>query len=176
MRRNKATLRIAGEPLWRRQELVLSAAGADPVLFALRPRQRSFGRRALEIRDTVENAGPLAGIHAALAASPGPLLAVLAVDMPRIGAAWFRRLRRHARPGCGAVFRGPDGFEPLAAIYPREALAEATRRLRAKDHAVHRLVETLVRARRMKVLNLSPRELAQAANWNRPGDVLNAAN
>ncbi len=172
MRRNKATLRVDGEPLWRRQEGVLRAAGAEPVLFALRPHQRSLGRPALEIRDTVEDAGPLAGIHAALAACAAPLLLVLAVDMPRIGPGWFKRLRAHCRDGCGAVVRGPHGFEPLAAIYPREALAEATRRLRRGEFAVHKLIAALVRVRRMKVVRLSAKDAAQAGNWNRPTDVL----
>jgi molybdopterin-guanine dinucleotide biosynthesis protein A len=171
MRRNKALLPVDGEPLWQRQERILRAAGADLVWFALRPRQRSLGRRAWEIRDSVENSGPLAGIHAALVASPAPLLAVLAVDMPRIQASWFRKLRRAARAGRGAVFLSPHGYESLAAIFPREALAEATRRLRARDFAAHRLVEHLVRAGHLKVLRLTAREQPQTANWTRPGEI-----
>ncbi len=174
MRRNKATLRVDGLPLWQRQERVLRAAGAEPVLFALRPRQRSLGRPALEIRDTLENAGPLAGIHAALAACPAPLLVVLAVDMPRIEPDWFARLFALCRPGCGAVARGPQDYEPLAAIYPREALAEATLRLRRGDFAAHQLVQSLVRAKRMRVLKLSGADTSQALNWNRPADLIQA--
>ncbi len=171
MGRNKAIIRVAGEPLWRRQMRVLAAAGADPVMLALRPRQRSLGRPFLEIRDSVEGAGPLAGIHAALVGCTALLLMVLAVDMPRVEAGWFKRLRAQCRPGCGAVMRGPRGYEPLAAIYPHEALAAATRQLRRGDYAVHRLVSTLVRARRMKVVRLTARAAAQTLNWNRPTDI-----
>lgn len=170
MGRNKATLRAAGELLWRRQRRVLLASGCTGVLIALRPRQRSLGNRDREIRDRVRDAGPLAGIEAALAACSTPLLALLAVDMPRIEPAWFRRLRRLARAGRGAVFRGAAGLEPLAAVYPREALPLVTRRLQQRQFAVHRLVGELVRAGRMKVIPL-PRALhPQAANWNRPAD------
>lgn len=175
MRRTKATLRSGRELLWQRQSRVLRSAGCRPVLLALRPRQRSLGDRAREIRDQASEAGPLAGLHAALAAGDAPLLAVLAVDMPRIEPAWFRQLLRHARPGRGAVFAGPDGLEPLAAVYPREALPVAGRRLRRRQLAVHRLVAELVRARRMKVLPLPAALRPQAANWNRPGDPGRAA-
>lgn len=172
MRRNKATLPLNGQPLWQRQAKVLRAAGCSPVLFALRPRQRSLGHRAMEIRDVVEHAGPLAGLHAALAAASSPLVAVLAVDMPRVTTGWFRRLRGSCTSRRGAVFRGPEGVEPLAAVYPRAAaLVEATRRIRRSDLAVHRLVAALVRAGHLKVLRLTARELPQAVNWNRPKDV-----
>lgn len=171
MGRNKATLRAGGELLWRRQSRILKEAGARPVLLALRPRQRSLGRSASEIRDRWENAGPLAGLHAALTASPAPLLMVLAVDMPRADASWFRRLLRRCRAGRGAVFVGPSGPEPLAAVYPREALGEATRRLHRGQLAVREFVTALVRSRRLAVLRLTRRELPQCANWNRPADL-----
>lgn len=171
MRRNKAKLPVGGVPLWRRQTAVLAGAGAKPVLIALRPRQRSLGAPRREIRDSVADAGPLAGVHAALARASSPLVAVLAVDMPFLEASWFRRLRRACAAGCGAVYRGPRGYEPLAAIYPREALPEAGRRLRRGSRAMHRLVAALVRARHLRVVRLASREIPQAANWNRPADV-----
>lgn len=170
MRRNKATLLAGSEPLWRRQRRVLRASGCTCVLIALRPRQRSLGDRAQEIRDRVNEAGPLAGIEAALAASASPLLAVLAVDMPRITASWFRRLLRLARKGRGAVFRGAGGLEPLAAVYPQESLPIVRQRLRRRQLAVQQLVSALVRASRMKVVPLLPALRPQAANWNRPAD------
>jgi molybdopterin-guanine dinucleotide biosynthesis protein A len=171
MRRTKAWLLLDGEPLWRRQRRVLAAAGADPITIALRPRQRSFGLPAAEIRDTLPDAGPLAGIHAALAATDAPWVAVLAVDMPAVTPAWFAALRRRCRPGLGAVFRGPRGFEPLAAIYPREALAPATAQLRRGNFAVHHLIRTLLRTRRLRAARLPAGLHAQAENWNHPGDL-----
>jgi molybdopterin-guanine dinucleotide biosynthesis protein A len=172
MGRDKARLLWRGTPLWRRQVRVLARAGARPVLLALRPRQRSFGLRGREIRDGQADSGPLSGLCAALAASSSAQrVAVLAVDMPHVDAVWFRRLEARCRPGVGAVMFAAEGFEPLAAIYPRSALAVVVRRLRRGHLALQGLVAELVRRGEMVALRLPPKERWRAANWNEPGDV-----
>jgi molybdopterin-guanine dinucleotide biosynthesis protein A len=169
---DKARLRLRGEVLWRRQMRVLSEAGATPVVVVRRDDQAKLGRGDVRIvHDTFVGAGPLAGLQAALsAAGEARWIAVLAVDMPAIDAAWFRRLRRACAAGCGAVGRHADGFEPLAAIYPREALAVVTRRLERGQRAMQDLVRALLRARRMTVVEIGTEERTAMANWNSPGD------
>lgn len=171
MGRDKARLRVGATALWRRQLRVLESAGADPVVLALRPRQRSFAAGVPEVRDAAADTGPLGGLQAALAASGAPWLAVLAVDMPRVDAAWFRRLRRRCRPGVGAVVLEPGGFQPLAAIYPRCALGAVEARLRGRALALQGLVAELVRRGRMAVVRLPPGERWRGANWNTPADL-----
>ncbi|MFI5335717.1 MAG: molybdenum cofactor guanylyltransferase [Opitutales bacterium] len=171
MGRDKARLLFDGQPLWRRQLRLLECIGANPVRLVLRPRQRSFGDRTREIRDSVENAGPLSGLLAALTAAPTPWLAVLAVDMPHLDATWFRRLRRLCRPGVGAVVMVPAGYEPLAAIYPHTARTIVARRLHGEKLALQDLVAELVRRRKMKVLRLPASEGWRTANWNTPADL-----
>jgi molybdenum cofactor guanylyltransferase len=171
MGRDKARLRVGAALLWRRQVAVLAAAGARPVMLALRPRQRSFGAGAPEVRDTVEGAGPMGGLHAALAASPAPWLAVLAVDMARVDAGWFRRLRRRCRAGVGAVVVEPEGFQPLAAIYPRAALGVVEGRMRRRRFALQGLVAELVKRGRMVAVRVPAAERWRAANWNFPSDI-----
>lgn len=171
MGRDKATLRIGGTPLWRRQVGVLRAAGAAP-LFLVRARgQRALatGRRTRLLRDAVADAGPLAGLHAALSASDAAHLAVLAVDLPAMDAAWFTALARRCAPGVGAVARTARGYEPLAAIYPRAALPLITRRLAAGELALQDLLRTLVRGRLMRVRRVRAAD-ARLANWNTPAD------
>jgi molybdopterin-guanine dinucleotide biosynthesis protein A len=171
MGRDKARLVVDGVPLWRRQRGVLEAAGAGSVVVVLRPRQRSLGNRRAEIRDPLSDRGPLAGLQAALVGTRAAWLAVLAVDMPRVDPRWFRRLRRHCRAGVGAVVRTADGYEPLAAIYPRAALSVVERRLQGGQLALQGLIRELVRRRQMVAVRLPASALRQAANWNTPADV-----
>ncbi|HVU15418.1 MAG TPA: molybdenum cofactor guanylyltransferase [Candidatus Didemnitutus sp.] len=172
MGRDKARLLWRGQPLWRRQIRILERAGAHPVRLALRARQKSFGESSLEIRDRHPNAGPMSGLQAALEAAAGSeWVAVLAVDMPRIDADWFRRLRARCRPGVGAVRVARNGFEPLAAIYPTAALSVVTRRLRRRKLALQALLAELTDCGLMVPLRLSKADLTKVANWNEPRDV-----
>ena len=192
MGRNKALLRIDGEPLWRRQLRILKESGADPVWLVQAPGQPALTRGVL--RDTVREAGPIAGLHAAFLAIEPPgvrpdilrsparerrdktskrrtHLAVVAVDLPHLEPAWFTRLAKLCAPGIGAVARTPDSYEPLAAIYPHEALAEVESRLNEGALALQELIAALVRSRRMRVLPLKAAECRQLANWNMPTDI-----
>ena len=174
MGRDKALLRVGGEVLWERQVRVLRVAGAQPVVVVRRGEQSALGRdkrqRIRNLVDTFVDAGPLAGLHAALAAAETPLVAVLAVDMPEIDAAWFRWLAGFCREESGAVVRHADGFEPLAAIYPRSVLVTVTRRLRRDALSMQELIKGLVRAKRMTVVSLPEEERWRVKNWNRPKD------
>ncbi|HVU25111.1 MAG TPA: molybdenum cofactor guanylyltransferase [Opitutus sp.] len=170
MGRDKARLRVDGELLWRRQVRVLREAGAERVLVARAAAQRVLERDVRHVRDAVTGAGPLAGLQAALRATEARWVAVVAVDMPAVDAAWWRRLWADCKDGCGAVARHAAGYEPLAAIYPREALGEIERRLAGGRGSLQELVAALVRRRRMKVWRLPKKELWRVANWNRPAD------
>ncbi|MGH7995256.1 MAG: hypothetical protein ACREFX_02780, partial [Opitutaceae bacterium] len=96
------------------------------------------------------------------------LVAVLAVDMPGIGAAWFDRLRAACRPGCGAMGRHGGVCEGLAAIYPVEAFAEATRRLGASDRSLQALARALAEAGLLTFVPISVEEQACFASLNSP--------
>jgi molybdopterin-guanine dinucleotide biosynthesis protein A len=171
MGRDKARITVDGVPLWRRQVAVLEAAGACPVWLALRARQHSLGERRREIRDGVPGAGPIGGLHSAMLASTSRWLAVLAVDMPQVDAAWFRRLRRRCRRGKGAVVAQPDGYEPLAAIYPSAALGVLERRLKRRQYSLQGLLAELVAGGTMAAVRLPDSEGWRAANWNAPADM-----
>ncbi len=173
MGRDKARLRVEGEPLWRRQWRVLRKSGARPVVLVQTPGQRALTRQrdVRVLRDRFENSGPLAGLHAALSETRAEFVAVLAVDMPAIEPGWFERLFAQCAPGCGAVVRSKNGYEPLAAIYPREALADAEARLERGKYSLQHFVAALVRSRRLRVLRARATDLPQLANWNAPADV-----
>lgn len=174
MGQDKALLVLEGEPLWQRQARVLQAAGAG-VVGVVRQREQAPLARPASIRlwhDTVTGAGPLAGLHAALSACKTEWLAVLATDMPRIDAGWFQWLGGFCRPGCGVMARHPGGgHEPLAAIYPRAALAEVARRLHTGSRSLQSLADLLIAEGRLTSVPLPPAEVWRVANWNTPAEV-----
>ena len=172
MGRDKAMLAWKGEPLWQRQRRVLREFGAAPVTIVRRRGQTQLGGNVPLLYDTIEGGGPLAGLHAALLACRTHLLAVLAVDMPQIDAAWFRWLRSFCRPGVGAVVRAVDGFEPLAAIYPREALTTVVSHLDLGDGSLQHLVSALVQAGRLVLVPLPASKRRYLTNLNTPNDPI----
>jgi molybdopterin-guanine dinucleotide biosynthesis protein A len=169
MGRDKARLRVDGVALWQRQRRVLAAAGARPVIFALRAGQRRFAPGLRAVRDTRSGVGPIAGVQAALRACESEWLAVLAVDLPRVEAAWFEKLAALCRPGRGAVGISREGFfEPFAAIYPRAALPEIERVVVAEQGSwsLQPVLREWVARGVMKAVRLSVREQATLFNWN----------
>lgn len=173
MGQSKAELEWNGEPLWRRQFGLLREAGAKPIALVRRPDQPDLGA-PLCWRDTRAGLGPMAGLEAALAEAgrrpaPSPWLAVIAVDMPRLTADWFRTLRAACAPGCGALGRHAEAGEPLAAIYPLEALPEVSRRLDAGLTSLQRLAEALAQLGRMRFLPIA--DPAPFASVNTPADL-----
>ena len=176
MGRNKALLDVDGEPLWRRQVRVLRGSGVDAVAVVLRPGQEllpGLGEAEVRVlRDLQPEAGPLAGLHAALMAFPQTRhFFLLAVDLPRIEAGWFRWLQGFCDRGTGAIVQHDGGYEPLAAIYPAGALPAVADHLARGEFSLQRLTGELVREGRLRSLPPPAGRLDWLANWNEPGDV-----
>jgi molybdenum cofactor guanylyltransferase len=166
---DKALLPLGGEPLYLRQVRVLREAGAERVVIIRRPEQAAPA--GIECwRDQWAEIGPLAGLQAALAPRAAGLVAVLAVDMPAIDAGWFHWLQQACGPGRGAMARHDGICEPLAAIYPGEALDEVNRRRAAGDYSLQRLAVALAAVGRMRLLPVPDREQARAGSINSPAD------
>jgi molybdopterin-guanine dinucleotide biosynthesis protein A len=164
---DKALLTVGGQPLWRRQWAVLAEAGATERFISARPEQGWVPDGVPVVRDAVAEAGPLAGIAAALEQMRGTHLLVLAVDLPRMEAAWFGRLRALCAPGVGAVGRREGFYEPLAAIYPRGLARDAAARLMRGEYAMQRFIAAAGAA--LRSVGIGADEAAWFANWNEPG-------
>jgi molybdopterin-guanine dinucleotide biosynthesis protein A len=167
MGRDKALVEVDGEPLWRRQVGVLHAAGAGRVVLARRRGQENVGYPDCCF-DAFEGCGPLAGIHAALEIGGHPLVAVLAVDMPGIDAGWFKWLLGFCGPGVGAAAGAPGTLEPLAAIYPIEALPVAAARLARRELSVQGLAAELAAAGRMSLVAIPAEYAGRVPSLNEP--------
>ena len=170
MGRDKAEIQIGGESLWRRQFGVLAAAGASPVVLVRRPGQ-SAPEGAECWRDGRPAAGPLTGLETALAPRRDSWIGVLAIDLPDIDAGWFLWLRGFCRPGSGAAARRGRFCEPLAAIYPAEALPEVSARLDRRELSAQELVHALAADGRMTLVDLPAAEEVRLRNLNTPEEL-----
>src|SRR5947209_1394482 len=90
MGQDKATLIVDGETLLQRA-IARMRTVADPVILAAAGMSVDAPPGCVVVHDAVRR-GPLAGIPAALRASPHSLCAVVAVDMPDLSPALLRAL------------------------------------------------------------------------------------
>jgi len=169
MGRDKALLPVGESVLWQRQWDLLAALGVTDRWLSVRAEQTWVQTGIPVVHDEVPDAGPLAGIAAALEKMRGTHLLVLAVDLPRIEPAWFERLKSQCVPSVGAVGQREGFYEPLAAIYPRELAREAAARLVRGEYALQRFIAAASGA--MKTIEIGATEAVWFANWNECGDV-----
>ncbi|WP_104108323.1 molybdenum cofactor guanylyltransferase [Nocardioides sp. 616] len=137
---DKAALQLHGRSLL---ELALDALGeADEVVVTGPPAPTQ--RPVTFVLEDPPSGGPVAGLLAgrdALARTPG-LLAVLAVDMPRVDRGTIRRLLAAATGHDGAFLVDGGGRRQLCGVLRPERL-DAVRPEQPHDAAVHRLLAGL---------------------------------
>jgi molybdopterin-guanine dinucleotide biosynthesis protein A len=121
---DKALLALGSLTLIERAaEAVMDAAGGVVVVGDPR-RYARFGFTVIE--DVYPGAGPLGGIHAALAHSPSDWNLVTACDMPGLEGVWLRRLVEETGryPHAEVLIPQAGGRgQPLCAMYRRSCLA-----------------------------------------------------
>ena len=178
MGRDKARITVGGEPLILRQLRVLHDAGMGRrgVAVSQTPPvgQLDDLPPGVEVlRDERLGQGPLAGIERALGAvQPAEThVLVIAVDLPRLTAAFLGSLLQGVRPGIGVVPSVEGRLEPLVAVYPRECHGEVAVRLVRGSASVQDLLRSGLREGWMIECPVAPGEAALLANWNRPGDL-----
>ncbi len=169
MGRDKALLEHEGAPLWRRQRVVLAAAGATEIFLSVRTDQawadRAEGFTGV-LHDALFSCGPLVGVTAALEHTALPWVAALAIDLPAITPEWFAGLWAGCAPGVGAVGRRAGFFEPLAAIYPRELRFPAWEAIVRGEFSFQSLLATAVEQGLMRVREITDAEVPLFTNWN----------
>jgi len=186
MGQDKAWLQADGESLLARQIRVVCEVGANEVFISghANTDYSSFDCRVLH--DQRIEAGPLAGIESALAASSSSLLLVLAVDMPKMQVGLLRQLAARCDEGVGAIPRVEGEIEPLAAFYPRVAvnvIAELfsapsgsgsrgeTSRVWKKSPSATAFAGKCVKCGLAKFVDVAGSETHFFANWNSPKDL-----
>ena len=140
MGQDKACLPFDGRTLIERAVRILEPISRE-VLLATGTSQRYADLHKRFVLDVVPNAGPLAGLCAALAeVAPGELLCCLACDMPFAATSHFEALIAEAHSSqLDVCMLAADGrSEPLCAVYRssclgpmRAALADGERRVKS---------------------------------------------
>ncbi len=130
---------------------------------------RPFGYQpqdALELPDLTPFPGPIGGVYNGLAHCRYDLLAVLAVDLPRVPPTLFTRLYRewHAEPTLDVVYPVARGgnTQPLAALWHHRALPKLEQALALNTGP---RVRDVVMTLSSRVVPIDPEELA---NINTP--------
>jgi molybdenum cofactor guanylyltransferase len=139
---DKASIEVGGVTLLERAVTRLREV-CDPVLIAPGDVTVAAAGADGSVVDAMPGAGPLAGLVAALRASPHHLLAVAAVDLPWLDPALFRLLAGRIGAHDAALCETDRGVEPLHAVYAQSALATAEARLRGPDRSLRGLIDGL---------------------------------
>ena len=172
---DKAFIKIAGVPLWRRQLEMLEA---------LRPRELFIAGPAHDewqeidcviIPDAEPDAGPLAGIAAALRRCSAPLLLVIAIDLPKMTDAYLRKLVDSCAAEVGIVPTDGERLEPVAAVYPTLSLPVAKSCLASRDLSVQRFAARCVAEGLAIQREITPEQRPLFLNMNTPDDLALAA-
>ena len=171
MGRDKTTLLSRGKPLWQIQLELLQklepteifvSARTDPVW---RPADVQF------IADDLPSRGPLSGLAASLTRMRAQHLLALAIDMPFMTEEYLTFLCNQIEPCRGVIAKIEDRFEPLAAIYPQETLANFQSALSGKDFSMQTVVGRLATEGKLRVMLVTSEEKNLFLNLNEPADL-----
>ena len=168
---DKATLIWAGQPLWQHQLARLQEIQPAEFFISGKP-ERPYAQAGLSIiEDALPDAGPLAGLQAALRFCTLDWLLVLAVDLPEVPADFLVSLLVAAeRTGRGQVPARGDWQQPLAAVYPRTVEPWAEECLAAGKRSLRHFVEGAVQRGWVEWREVSEREYGFFRNLNTPTD------
>jgi molybdopterin-guanine dinucleotide biosynthesis protein A len=167
MGRPKALLPVGETTLIEWLAARLAPAFAHLLVAARSPEQLPPALRPHLVRDLHVGAGPLAGVEAALAASPHDLVVAVACDMPAVTPDLTRRLAEAAAsdPSCDAVVPRVDGRpEPACAAYRQSAAGPIAAALREGRYRAADVLADL------DVNWLDDEDPALFANLNTPAD------
>ncbi|MDB6114600.1 MAG: hypothetical protein JWQ62_1545 [Lacunisphaera sp.] len=168
---DKATVLIAGQPLWQRQVHLLRELRLQTVRLSART-VPSWCPPDLEVMlDRPPSRGPLSGVAEGLRGLRTTHLLVLAVDLPRMTTAHLRKLCRMAQPGVGVIPWQGGHFEPLCAVYPAEAGALAENALHRGWQSLQHLAQNLVWQSRARIYEPTREEQSLYSNMNTPFDI-----
>jgi molybdenum cofactor guanylyltransferase len=171
MGKDKATFLFRGKLLWQIQlELlrklqpteIFVSARVEPVW---RPADVQF------VADDPPSRGPMSGLVASLSKMRAKHLLVLAIDMPFMTEEYLMYLCSQIKPSRGVIAKVDERFEPLAAIYPQEALAIMQSALSGKDFSLQTVASRLIAAGKLEVMSVTSEERKFFLNLNELADL-----
>ena len=168
---DKAFIEIDGVPLWRRQLQILEELRPDELFIAGPAHDEWQEANCVIIPDAAPNGGPLGGLVAALRHCSATLLLTIAIDLPNITSNYLRKLVGACAEDRGVVPTHGERFEPVAAVYPKHALALAESCLASRDLSVQRFAARCLSEGLVITQEISEDERPLFLNMNTPEDV-----
>lgn len=171
---DKATILVRGKPLWQIQLDLLRKLQLTEIFVSAREDPSWRPPDITFVPDDPPSRGPLSGLAAVLDRIRTKHLLVLAIDMPFINEEHLRHLCGQIAPGCGVLPMIDDRAEPLAAIYPIESGVDVVTALSGADFSMQTLTNRLVKASKLRVVQVSDQERSLYRNLNEPADMQDA--
>jgi molybdopterin-guanine dinucleotide biosynthesis protein A len=171
MGRDKATLLFHGKPLWQIQLETLRKLKPAEILVSAKTDPAWGPADVRFVADDPPSRGPLSGIAASLTEMHTAHLLALAIDMPFITGDFLRHLCDQIDIGCGVIAKIGDRYEPLTAIYPREARVDVRKALAGSDFSLQSVVHGLVESRKLREVRVKEQETKLFLNVNELSDV-----
>ena len=171
MRCDKATLEWRGQPLWKWQIEKLRAARPEKIFVSARSDPLWRPPDVQLILDMPPSRGPLSGLAATLGAIETGHLLVLAIDMPLMTIEHLQLLCSRATNGTGVIPMIDGKAEPLAAIYPKEALAIFVEKLQGDNFSVQPVVRSLIDLKLLRAMSVSGLSREFYRSINEPRDL-----
>ena len=172
MGRDKAGVELNGLPLWERQLGLLQSLALNDCMISGRRDGPYAGAGVPIIEDQVVGCGPIAGIVSALEESRQDGILVLAVDTPFVPAGFLFDLRNCASAARRSVIpRIDQSFEPMVAIYLKDALVPARNQLAAGDFKLQHLATSLIEKDLAIAYTVSAEQRGYFRNLNEPDDL-----
>ena len=169
---DKATLQFAGESLWARQLRLLRKLAPEALWISARARPLWCPLEIEVIFDEPPSRGPLSGLVAALQKLRTTHLLALAIDLPHMKLELLRKFSSLTQPGCGVIPVRGDLLEPLCAVYPAQAAAQAAAALKnGGDLSLRSFVQALRHENLMRTCQLTQSEWRFFRNMNTPEDL-----
>ncbi|MBI2757632.1 MAG: molybdenum cofactor guanylyltransferase [Chloroflexi bacterium] len=134
MGENKALKPFLGNPLIQRVVTRLAPIADEILVTTNQPADFAFLGLPL-FPDLKPGRGPLGGLYTALVSAQNPVVAVVACDMPFVNAELLEAAASLlvTEEADVVIAKTPEGFEPLHAVYRREACIQAIEAAIAQD-------------------------------------------
>ncbi len=168
MGRDKATLLFRGKPLWQIQLEQLRKLKPAEVFVSARTDPVWRSADVQFVADDSPSRGPMSGLAVSLAKVRTTHLLALAIDMPFMTEKYLEFLCSQIEPGRGVIPKIDDRFEPLAAIYPKEALTNFQSALSGRDFSMQTVAGRLATEGKLRVMPVTSVERKLFLNLNEP--------
>jgi molybdopterin-guanine dinucleotide biosynthesis protein A len=171
MGRDKATLLVHAKPLWQIQLELLQKLEPTEIFVSARTDPVWRPADVQLVADDLPSRGPLSGLAASLTQMRAQHLLALAIDMPFMTEEYLTFLCSQIEPGRGVIAKIDDRFEPLAAIYPHEALPNFQIALSGTDFSMQTLADRLAAEEKLRVISVTSQERNLFTNVNELADL-----